>query len=269
MNGLLAIAEGFLDKMTNPQYGSEVNDEYSVRFNHLLIADADFAGAFARLALGPEDVDSLPICAWPWYLQWRTEHGPPPSADFLDALFESTDDPAVRMSVMISALSGSGPDDSPGPEPSSPARPEPDPSGHDPDTAGGSYQDAAEEERIALSAAQADVDIPASRDETAALADRPRLRSGWLGTRLTQLASSPASPSFLAETSEIATYLLQLGDPQAVRELLELRWAGQADLREAIRVLLDDAGLDPQTLAQWHARLGLPAEASGGPGHSA
>ena len=71
MNGLLAIAAAFLDLMTNPQHGIEVNEEYSLRFHQALIDDPEFANSFATLALSAEDVESLPICAWPWYLQWR------------------------------------------------------------------------------------------------------------------------------------------------------------------------------------------------------
>jgi len=104
MNGLLAIAAAFLDLMTNPQHGIEVNEEYSLRFHQALIDDPEFANSFATLALSAEDVESLPICAWPWYLQWRAGNGSPPSRDFLDALFDYTDDPAIRLSVVRSAV---------------------------------------------------------------------------------------------------------------------------------------------------------------------
>jgi hypothetical protein len=256
MNGLLAIAEGFVEKMTNPQHGSEVNDEYSLRFNHMLASDPAFANAFASLALSPEDVDSLPSCAWPWYLQWRTQHAPPPARDFLDALFDSTDDPAVRMSVMISTLSGSDRDDPdpPDAEPSAPGGPDPGPPGYDPEAAQLSHRDDLEEAGDAPAAAE--VALRDSSDRTTPT-QRPRLESGWLGSRVAQLTSGPARTRALGETTEFAMYLLQLGDPEAVRELLELQWPGQADLREAVRALLDDAGLDRRTLDDWHSRLRL------------
>jgi hypothetical protein len=223
MNGLLAIAEAFLERMTNPLYGNEVNDQYTLRFNQLLAEDRAFASSFASMSLDPEDVDSLPICAWPWYLQWRMEHAPPPSADFLDALYESTEDPAVRFTVTQSALS-----DHPA----------------DPDAGYGANQ---APER---SGGQ---DTALSREFAPGRRRRPQIQSRWLRTRVNRLARD-RDPARAGEAEEFAVYLLQLGDPDslaALRGLIDDR----PELREALAGYLTDAGLDPGTAADWDSGL--------------
>jgi hypothetical protein len=43
MNGLLAVAAAFLERMTNPQYGPDVNEEYSFRLHEALAEDSDLS----------------------------------------------------------------------------------------------------------------------------------------------------------------------------------------------------------------------------------
>lgn len=227
MNGLLAIAEAFLERMTNPLYGNEVNDQYTLRFNQLLAEDRQFASSFASMPLGPEDVDSLPVCAWPWYLQWRMERAAPPSADFLDALYESTEDPAVRLTVTQSALS------------ERPAAPD----------AGDDATDGAEQapERFG------ERDTALSRESAPRSRARPQIQSRWLRTRVNRLARDH-DPARAGEADEFAVYLLQLGDPDsltALRRLVDER----PELRETLAGYLADAGLDPGDAASWDSGL--------------
>ena len=236
MNGLLAIAESFLERMTNPQYGNAVNDQYSLRFNQLLGEDREFAESFARLDLAPEDVGSLPTCAWPWYLQWRTERRAPLSPEFLDALFDSTDDPAVRMAVIQSAFSD-----------------------NDREAPGGRHADFDPAE-----------DAPTGdfRESGAHLQDRPEwaqstiIQNGWLRIRVARLTSDTHVDRRRAEIGEIATYLLQLGDAESLADLRGLldNPRTRESIIAAIAEHLVDAGLDPQTEARWRAQLGLPEE---------
>lgn len=242
MNALLAIAESFLDRMTNPWFGSDVNEEYLMRFNQLLTEDPRFADQLANLVLEPEDIGSLPICAWPWYLQWRTERADPPSQDFLDALFEATDDPAVHMAVVMSAISDSGP----GQEEESEYRPEIDtrPADSDVDLPGIGYR------RLAL---------PDDFETPGPSAAAP-IQSRWLRSRATRLSFQSDSERSLSGAIEIAAQLLQISDAESVaslRDLLSIPWAGQRELRESVTRQLLDADLDLETMAQWRGQLGL------------
>jgi hypothetical protein len=232
VNGLLAIAETFLDRMTNLQYGNEINDQYSLRFNQLLLEDREFADSFANLALGPEDISSLPICAWPWYLQWRTERAMPPSPEFLDALFDSTEDPAVRLAVMQSALSDN-PD-------RAPAEPDADGAGDD------AHFSSSESGSVPSPAGSF---VPGRRDQ-------PVIRSRWLRSRAARLTRGSRPASTFMEADEIVTYLLQLGDPASLRALRSLI-DERPDLREALATHFVDAGLDPESAARWWSERGL------------
>lgn len=232
MNGFLALAEGFLDRMTNPQYGTEVNEEYSLRFHQVLAEDPEFAVSFASLPLDPEDIDSLPICAWPWYLQWRAERSEPPSAEFLDALFEATDDPGVRLAVLQSALSDHS---------------------H-------SRQDGANDTRPYGNGQPAPDDSAATSPEarwSSELEEREAIRSLWLSNRLTRLTGEPIDSSTFPEVVDIATYLLQLGDTANLRAFLSRPWVGQEALRQTVEGQLAEANLDPETAARWRSQLGL------------
>lgn len=218
MNGLLAMMEGFLDRMTNPQYGTEVNEEYSLRFNLAVAGDPQFAVTLAGLTLDPEDADSLPMCAWPWYLEWRTERAAPPSAEFLDALFEATDDPGVRLAVLQSALT-----------------------------------DESESEQAGGNGGRSPMP-PARQQLGSEPGEGGRIRSRWLRTRRIRLAGAPGEAGALADAAEIAGYLLQLGDVQNLRALLDQ--APEA-LRAEVGRQLAAANLDPETETRWRTDLGL------------
>jgi hypothetical protein len=250
---MLAIAAGFLERMTNPHYGIEVNEEYSFRLHEALTEDPEFARSFATLALDRDDVETLPVCAWPWYLEWRENNGSPPAADFLDALFEYTDDPAVRLSVVRSAVFRDYPASAPGQEPS--AR-----SGGDGEEFSGDGQPGEPgpgpgdgERRIG----SGDV-LP---DRAIGGQERPRpVQSPWLRARTARLAD--AGDRGWADASEIATYLLQLGDPESIdslRALIDQRWPGREDLIATIQRHLAEANLDPLRERNWRQDLGIIA----------
>jgi hypothetical protein len=220
VNGLLAIAESFIDRMTNPRYGPAVNEEYAMRFTELLNGDPGFATELANLSLDPEDIDSLPACAWPWYLEWRRLEGaPPPTADFFEVLFAATDDPAIRLAVVQSALS---------------------------ERAADSSQDDFPD------AALAPLSDPGLGSE-----ERGAIRSSWLRSQATRLTRAGDPAQTLPDAIELATYLLQIGDSDSLASLLSLPWPGQEALITAIARQLADANLDPETAAAWRSRLGL------------
>jgi hypothetical protein len=220
VNGLLAIAESFIDRMTNPRYGPAANEEYALRFTEVLNGDPGFAAELANLSLDPEDIDSLPACAWPWYLEWRRlEDAPPPPANFLDVLFAATDDPAIRLAVVQSALSERVADSSPD-----------------------NFPDAAPD-RVS--------EFSASTEE------RGAIRSRWLRSQAARLTHAGEPAQTLPDAIELATYLLQIGDSDSLASLLSLPWPGRAALLDAIGGQLADANLEPETAAAWRSRLGL------------
>lgn len=235
MNGLLAVAEAFLDRMTNPQYGNEVNDQYSMRFNQLLTEDREFADSFASLTLGPEDVSSVPTCAWPWYLQWRVERAGPPAADFLDALYDSTEDPAIRLAIVQSALSDRSDLAADRPE------------GEHGDGDGAAY----------VPLGDPDVATRPLGQSISEQRERPAIESRWLRTRAARLAFGRDRARAAAEADEIVTYLLQIGDSASLSSLRSLI-RERPDLRDTLARHLADAGFDPEAAARWRAqnRLG-------------
>ena len=240
MNGLLAIAAAFLDLMTNPQHGIEVNEEYSLRFHQALIDDPEFANSFATLALSAEDIESLPICAWPWYLQWRAGNGSPPSRDFLDALFDYTDDPAIRLSVVRSAVWEEYPASTPADHPPADAE-------HRSDDDSG--------DRRFTGADPQPSDAVAERER------RRNVQNPWLRARTTRMVSAAGAARGQADASEIATYLLQLGDPASLESLRALiqdePWAGRESVVATVQRHIAEAGLDRETATRWRAQLGL------------
>jgi hypothetical protein len=249
MNGLLAIAAAFLDRITNPRYGTDVNDSYTLRFNQLLSEDTEFARAIANLELNPDDVASLPMSAWPWYLKWRVGRADPPSPEFLDALFNAATDPAIHLAVVMSGMSDRG-----------------DRRGYR------STPDEAQLERLGdsdlASFAEGDdeSDIRALQSPASAYERQAPIRSQWLRRRVRRLPVEVASERSVNGTVEIAAQLLQLGDRESVatlRQLLAIDWSGRRVLHDSVAAFLADAELDPESYRQWLERLRITEEGNG------
>jgi hypothetical protein len=101
MNALLAIAADFFEHLTDPSFGREANDSYSLKFHVLMDNDAEAAQQLATASLGRDDVDSMSAAAWLWYLNWReTVTDEQPSREFLDVLYDETADPDLRSRIV-------------------------------------------------------------------------------------------------------------------------------------------------------------------------
>jgi hypothetical protein len=100
VNGLLGLVADFLERVANPSHGPEVNDLYGSRLQWLLAEDDGLNEDLGRLELQRDDLPTLTMDAWLWYMRWRCERHPLPSAEFLDALFEATDEPAVHVRIV-------------------------------------------------------------------------------------------------------------------------------------------------------------------------
>jgi hypothetical protein len=101
MNALLAIAADFFEHLTDPAFGREANDDYSLKFQVLMDNDAQVARQLATAPLGRDDVESMSAVAWLWYLAWRESlTGEQPSSEFLDALYTETANPILRLRIV-------------------------------------------------------------------------------------------------------------------------------------------------------------------------
>jgi hypothetical protein len=101
MNALLAIAADFFDHLTDPAFGREANDNYSLKFQVLMDNDSEAARQLATVPLGRDDVGSMSAAAWLWYLAWRKSlTGEQPSSEFLDALYAETANPIIRLRIV-------------------------------------------------------------------------------------------------------------------------------------------------------------------------
>ncbi len=192
MNGLLALVADFLEQAGNPARGSEVNELYRQRLSFLLEQDDGLEALLSSLELEPDDLPELSVDAWLWYLRWRSERHPPAGIDFLDALYQATEEPGVHARMV----------------------------------------------ELAVRQPQVVERLGGSQNEGPA----PRLEElpvPWLARRLLfSLDHGRGDSGVAVEASEIAVYLVQLGDP-----------ASRAVLRSLLsdpRAL--DAGLEPLQL---------------------
>jgi hypothetical protein len=101
MNTLLAITADFFEHLTNPAFGRETNDDYDFKFHVLMHNDAEAAQQLATAPLGRDDVGSMSTAAWLWYLTWRESvTDERTSSDFLDALYDETANPILRLRIV-------------------------------------------------------------------------------------------------------------------------------------------------------------------------
>jgi hypothetical protein len=101
MNALLAVAADFFEHLTDPSRGRDVNESYGLRFHMLMRDDPEAARQLAAAPLAPDDVEVMSATAWLWYLTWRQSiMDDPPSAAFLDALYDQTTSPIFRLGIV-------------------------------------------------------------------------------------------------------------------------------------------------------------------------
>jgi hypothetical protein len=226
MNGILGIAAEFLDRVGNPAHGVEVNEAYAQRLGQLVRSDRDTLGSLLATTLEPDDLDTLSMDAWMWYLDWRSSTAPLPDDSFLTALYQrAATEPAVRLNILRLVTSAPAVRERfqrelPGP---------PLPIGEFP--------------------------VPWLRE---------LMRSAVRGEDLAGQALPEQDPSARVNSAlELATYLLQLGDEvsqQTLRSLLAQPWPGQQQLAGLVRGMLAGAGLEDDLLQSWQNRLGILGE---------
>jgi len=101
-----ALLADFIERLTDPRFGTATNEVYAVRLATVLDADPESAVEFANRALRPADLAELSLGAWLWYLAWRRQRSDqPPEVAFLDALYDSSAEPIVRFRVVQESAS--------------------------------------------------------------------------------------------------------------------------------------------------------------------
>jgi hypothetical protein len=221
MNSLIGMIADFLEHLSGPAFGRQENEAYNLRLGILLDNDEAFAGQLANTYLGSEDVPSLSLGTWLWYLRWRTLRGGAlPSDAFLDELYDASAEPIVRLRVVDTVVM-----------------------------------------RLRREPAVLDQHVPARRGLSGLPDSWLRRRMESIVGAQEGEDSAETGVARAEEAWELAAYLLQLGDDvslAALGALLAEQWNGRYDLVAQIEQVLGRPGLEPDVVEQLRQRLGLP-----------
>jgi hypothetical protein len=221
MNSLMGMIADFLEHLSGPAFGRQENEAYNLRLGILLDNDEALAEQLANTDLGPDDVPSLSLGSWLWYLRWRTLRGGAlPSDAFLDELYDATAEPIVRLRVVDTVVTRS------------------------------------RAEQAAL-----DRDEPQQRGLSGLPDSWLRRRMESIVGAEEDEDREEAGIARGQEAWELAAYLLQLGDDfslAALGALLSEQWNGRYYLVAQIELVLGRPGLEPDVVEQLRQRLGLP-----------
>jgi hypothetical protein len=110
MNGFVGAVSGLIQEITNTNLGVSASESSSLHLG-LLLEDEHFASGLANADLTAEDVPSMSVGSWIWYLRWRSVRAPAPAGAFLDALFEASSNPVLRRDIVESVLTSANNDD--------------------------------------------------------------------------------------------------------------------------------------------------------------
>ena len=103
---LIELAAEFFDRMANPVYGAQVNEEYALRFGQLMDDEATYR--MAREVRQVRSVSALSPSGWSWLLGWvRTEPEAELSPSVLRDLCEQWPSTTFKAEVIRTALSRS------------------------------------------------------------------------------------------------------------------------------------------------------------------
>ncbi|MEU6254250.1 hypothetical protein [Streptomyces sp. NPDC047043] len=221
MKGILGLSANFIDYMTNPVHGDEINQTYASRFIELTQRDEGLIGQLAADDLSASDTDLLSMQSWLWYLKWLATRTALPRDEFLTALYADADDSLIRLIILDSVL----------------AHP----------AVVRAYSDIQEGQFVHLN------ELPPSwpRNLLLSLVSEGQATGGDVG----------ASPTEQLETTlEIASSLLQITSPSAMallRGLLQYPWQMQDEVARLIDGVLQSSGMSASEVDQLRHRLGL------------
>lgn len=103
MNGFVGAVSELIDEIADANLNLGASESSSLRLG-LLLQDEHFAAGLANADLNAEDVPTMSVSSWIWYLRWRSSRAPAPSFTFLDALFDLSDNPVIRRGIVESVL---------------------------------------------------------------------------------------------------------------------------------------------------------------------
>lgn len=221
MKGILGLSANFIDYMTNPVHGDEINQTYASRFIELTQRDEGLLGQLAADDLYASDTDLLSMQSWLWYLKWLATRTALPRDEFLTALYADADDSLVRLLILDSVM----------------AHP----------SVVRAYGDIQESQFGHLN------ELPPSwpRNLLLSLVSEGQATGGDVG----------ASPTEQLETTlEIASSLLQITSPSAIallRGLLQHPWQMHDEVARLVDGVLQSSGMSASEVDQLRHRLGL------------
>jgi hypothetical protein len=223
MNALIGMISDFLENLSDPALGKDVNEAYNMRLGLLLDSDDNLSAQLANTDLSPEDVPSLSLVSWLWYLRWREHHGGRlPDDAFLDGLYDATVEPIVRLRVVDAVVAHS--------------------------------RRAIAEQGLRVPTARGLSGVPEGWLRRRMLSIVGAREERDEEERLTGVTRNEAA------AWELAAYLLQLGDDfslTALGALLAERWSGRSYLVGQVEAVLNRPGLDPDAVRQLRERLRL------------
>ena len=220
MNPLIGMIADFMENLSDPALGRGVNESYNLRLGTLLDGSGAFSEELANADLSAEDISSMGMSSWLWYLNWRQLNaGRIPGDSFLDALYDSTEEPIVRLTIIEFAVARSrGDSDEIAAEPS----PATDVSG-----------------------------MPRSwlRHRMESIVGPDRRSDQSLESRTAEAWEIAALLLQLGDETSLTT----------LRTLFAERWEGRTFLIGLAERFLSQAGLDPEETSRLRQRLGLPS----------
>jgi hypothetical protein len=101
MNGVLGLSADFIDRLSNPTHGAATNESYGARLRELIDLDPSLRRTLSQFELNADDAPQLSTSGWAWYLTWRRSAGmSAPAPPLMDALFDMTPDPVLRLKLV-------------------------------------------------------------------------------------------------------------------------------------------------------------------------
>jgi hypothetical protein len=99
MSGLLILARDYIERMTNPLYGFSTNEDYSLRFAHLLRMEG-FENSLRKEIEELRDSQALTSNGWLWLIGWARSGRIHLREDLLLELFEEWSSVVGRCAIV-------------------------------------------------------------------------------------------------------------------------------------------------------------------------
>jgi hypothetical protein len=104
MNSLIQLAVDFLERMANPVYGAQVNEQAALEF--AVIFDEEMRERFRYEAGQLRTPDALTSYGWTWLLNWAASEGVQLNADLLVELCETWESASFKAAVINAGTIG-------------------------------------------------------------------------------------------------------------------------------------------------------------------